>query len=371
MANVYGIVTSSGSHFKVAGLEEHRPIAAFSFLGRYRIIDFPISSMSNSNIDRIQVYVSQNPRSLAEHVGTGAHYNINSKRGKLQLLFNQDSRVNEIYNTDIAAYKANLEIISRMHQEYVILTPGYMVFKENYAKLLEDHISSGADVTLLYHKVNNAKSGYRACDILKLNRQKGVKAIEQNPGTADDQNIFMNTYVMTNKLFIELIQKASKLSSIYTLTDILNVENETLDIRGIQHKGYFAAITDFKSYYDANLELLDSDKQAQLFTSDWPIYTQTTDSCPVHYFEGAKISNSMVANGCLIEGELENSIVGRGVTIKKGAVIKNCVVLGHSTIGAGVHLENQVIDKWAQVIRAKEIIATPEHPGYVNRDDIL
>ena len=371
MANVYGIVTSSGSHFKVEGLQDHRPIGAFSFLGRYRIIDFPISSMSNSNIDRIQVYVSQNPRSLAEHVGTGAHYNINSKRGKLQLLFNQDSRVNEIYNTDIKAYRANFEIISRMHQEYVILTPGYMVFKQNYTKLLEDHIQSGADVTLLYHKVNDAKKNYRACDILKLNRQKGVKSIEKNTGTTDDQNIFMNTYVMKNKLFLELIQKAASLSSIYTLTDILNVENENLDIRGSQHKGYFAAITDFKSYYDANLELLDENKQAQLFSSDWPIYTQTTDSCPVHYFEGAKISNSMVANGCLIEGEVENSIIGRGVEIRKGAVVKNCVVLGHTIIGQGVYLENQVVDKWAQVIHAKEIIATPEHPGYVNRDDIL
>ena len=271
MASVYGIVTSSGSHFKVEGLEKHRPIGAFSFLGRYRIVDFALSNLSNSNIDRIQVYVSQNPRSLAEHVGNGSHYNINSKRGKLQLLFNQDSRVNEIYNTDVAAYRANLEIIGRMHQEYVIITPGYMVFKQNFNKLVEEHIASGADVTVLYHKVNNGKSGYRGLDVLSLNRQKGVTAIKKNIGTADNLNIFMDTYVMTNKMFLDLIDKAAKISSVYTLTDILNEESNDLDIRGVQHKGYFAAITDFKSYYDANLELLDQSKAQDLISSDWPI----------------------------------------------------------------------------------------------------
>ena len=371
MASVYGIVTSSGSHFKVEGLEKHRPIGAFSFLGRYRIVDFALSNLSNSNIDRIQVYVSQNPRSLAEHVGNGSHYNINSKRGKLQLLFNQDSRVNEIYNTDVAAYRANLEIIGRMHQEYVIITPGYMVFKQNFNKLVEEHIASGADVTVLYHKVNNGKSGYRGLDVLSLNRQKGVTAIKNNIGTADNLNIFMDTYVMTNKMFLDLIDKAAKISSVYTLTDILNEESNDLDIRGVQHKGYFAAITDFKSYYDANLELLDQSKAQDLISSDWPIYTVTTDSCPVHYYEGAKVKNSMVANGCLIEGTVENSVIGRGVQIQKGAIVRNSVILGHSTIGPGVHVENQVVDKWAIVKHVKELVADPENPGYVNRDDIL
>ena len=371
MASVYGIVTSSGSHFKVEGLEKHRPIGAFSFLGRYRIVDFALSNLSNSNIDRIQVYVSQNPRSLAEHVGNGSHYNINSKRGKLQLLFNQDSRVNEIYNTDVAAYRANLEIIGRMHQEYVIITPGYMVFKQNFNKLVEEHIASGADVTVLYHKVNNGKSGYRGLDVLSLNRQKGVTAIKKNIGTADNLNIFMDTYVMTNKMFLDLIDKAAKISSVYTLTDILNEESNDLDIRGVQHKGYFAAITDFKSYYDANLELLDQSKAQDLISSDWPIYTVTTDSCPVHYYEGAEVKNSMVANGCLIEGTVENSVIGRGVHISKGAVVKNCIILGHSTIGEGVHVENQVVDKWAVVKHVKELIASEDNPGYVNRDDVL
>ncbi len=371
MANAFGIVTSVGSHMNVEGLQDYRPISAFSFLGRYRIIDFPVSNFSNSGIDRIQVFVSQNPRSLAEHLGTGQHYNINSKRGKLQLLFNQDSRVNDIYNTDINAFLGNLDIIERMHQQYVILTPGYMIFKQDYRKLLDTHINSGADVTMLYHKVENAKSGYGTCSILNLNRQRGVKSITKNNGTVDECNIFMDTYVLKKDLLLSLIRKAHKLSSVVTLTEMLNIELENLDVRGVQHKGYFAAITSFNAYFKANLELLDMDKADELITADWPIYTQTTDSCPVHYYEGAKIVNSMVANGCKIEGTVENSVIGRGVEIQPGAVVKNCVILGHSVIEKNVVLENQVIDKWARITSGKEIIAGNDRPGYVHRDDTI
>ena len=122
----------AGAHINIAGMMDFRPVSAFSFLGRYRIIDFPISSMSNSDIENVHVYVSQNPRSLADHLGSGRIYNINSKRGNLQLLFNQDSRVNDIYNTDIQAYFDNMDVISRVHQPYVIITPGHMIFKQDY-----------------------------------------------------------------------------------------------------------------------------------------------------------------------------------------------------------------------------------------------
>ena len=188
MSSVLGIITSSGNQIRVEGLQDYRPIGAFSFLGRYRVIDFPVSNFSNSGMDRIQVYVGQNPRSLAEHLGNERVYNINPKRGKLQLLFNQDSRVNDIYNTDVAAYMENIKVIERAPQEYVVITPGYMIFKQNFYELLKTHIESGADVTLLYQKVENAKESYRNCSTLELNRQKGVTAIARNPGTAKEKN---------------------------------------------------------------------------------------------------------------------------------------------------------------------------------------
>lgn len=371
MPRALGIITPSGGNMRVHGMDFFRPISAFSFLGRYRIVDFPVSNMSNSDIEHIQVYVSQNPRSLAEHLGTGRTYNINSKRGKLQLLFNQDSKVNEIYNTDIRAYADNMDQIELAHEQYVIIAPGYMIFKEDYSELLREHIASGAEVTLMYHKVDNADKAFRNCHTVTLNRQKGIKSIGWNDGTQAEANIFMDTYVMTRELFIRLINKAQKISSVYRLIDIINEENDNLDIRGLSHKGYFSAVTDFQSYYDANLELLDFAKAKDLFTDEWPIYTVTTDACPVRYIKGSKVKNSVVANGCVVEGSVENSVIGRGVQIGKGASVKNCVILGHAVIGAGVKLEGQVVDKWAKVINIKKIIAPVDNPGYIRRGDTL
>ncbi len=371
MANAFGIVTSSGGHIHVEGLQTYRPIGAFSLLGRYRLIDIPVSNFSNSGIDRIQVYVnSQNPRSIAEHLGNGRTYNINPKRGKLQVLFNQDSRINKIYNTDIAAYSENISIIERMQRDYVVIAPEYMIFREDFEKLLENHIASGADVTLLYHKAEDGKP-YRGCSALNLNRQKGVKSIDPVFDKTKDKNVFMDTYVMKRELFVALIRKAQKTSAVYTLVDILNAQNEELDIRGEQHKGDFAPITDFKSYFDTNIELLNTDLSDDLMNSRWPIYTVTTDSCPVKYFPGTKIKNSMVANGCQIHGTVENCVIGRGVEIKEGAVVKNCVILGHSVIDKDVRLEYQVVDKWAKITAGMEIVATEDAPGYIRRDDVI
>ena len=362
---------SSGTHIKIEGMQQYRPIGAFSFLGRYRVIDFPITNMSNSGIDRIQVYVRNKPRSLAEHLGTGRHYNINSKRGKLQLMFAQNSSENDVYNTDIAAFAENLEFIERMHEPYVIIAPSYMVYAQNYSELLQAHIDSEADITLLYHSVDNAREAFINCDVLNLNKQKGVESIEKNRGSAQKRNIFMDTYIMKKELLIELIKKAKKISSMYTLAQIVNTCAGELDIRGVAHRGYFASITDFNSYYNANISLIDFKTADALFNPEWPIYTRTNDSCPTQYLEGADVKNSVISNGCLIEGTVENSVIGRGCQIKPGAVVKNSVVLAHTVVGENAHLENQVMDKWAKVIHGNEIIAEEGHPGYIRRDDVL
>ncbi len=371
MCNAFGIVNASGNHIWVDGLENYRSIGAFSFLGRYRVIDFPISNMSNSGIDRIQVYIKRKPRSLTEHLGTGRHYNINSKRGKLQMLFYENAKKDSIYNTDISAFMENIESIERMNYPYVVIAPSYMVYSQNYATLLQSHVDSGADITLLYHSVDNAKEAYLNCDLLNLNRQKGVLSIEKNRGTAKNRNIFMDTYIMKKELFIELVNKAHNYSSMYTFAQIVSQECEELDIRGIAHRGYFAPITDFVSYWRSNLSLLDYKNALNLFDSEWPIYTRTNNSCPTQYFDTAEVKSSVVSNGCLIEGTVENSIIGRGCIIKKGAVVRNSVVLPGAVIGENVHAENLVIDKRAQLIRAKEVVASVEDPGYIKREDVL
>ena len=371
MSKALGIVNFAANNIWVDGLSEYRPIGAFSFLGRYRVIDFPISNMSNSGLNQIQVYVRRKPRSLAEHLGTGRHYNINSKRGKVHLLFSESEVLDDMYNTDISAFMDNLEIIERNHCPYVVIAPSYMIYTANFDSLLQTHIESGADVTLLYHSVDNAKEHFLFCNTLNLNKQKGVLSIEPNRGNAKNRNIFMDTYIMAKDIFINLIKKAKKTSSVFTLSDIVDMECNELDIRGVAHRGYFAAITDFKSYYDANISLIDYKSATSLFDEEWPIYTRTNDSCPTQYFDNSDVKASVVSNGCLIEGTIENSVIGRGCTIKKGAVVKNSILLPDVVISENAHIENMVIDKHAKIVHIKDIVAEPEKPGYVKRSDTL
>ena len=245
MNKAFGIVNFAENHIQVDGLQEYRPVGAFSFLGRYRIIDFPISNMSNSGIDNIQVYVRRKPRSLTEHLGTGRHYNINSKRGSLSIIYAESNQVNDIYNTDIAAYIENMDCIERMTQPYVVIAPSYMIYTADYSEFIEEHVESGADISLMYHAVDNAKEEYLTCDTLNINKQKGVLSIEPNRGNAKNRNIFMDTYVMSKELFLDLVNKAHKMSSMYTFADIIDEECENLDIRAVPHRGFFAAVTDF------------------------------------------------------------------------------------------------------------------------------
>ena len=366
-----GIITSEANYIKVEGMQDFRPIGAFSFLGRYRVIDFPISNMSNSGIDRIHIYVNSKPRSIAEHIGTGRHYNINSKRGKLQLLFSSNNDPNSIYNNDITAFLDNLELVERASHDYVIIAPSYMVYKQNYEQLLATHEKSGADITLLYHRVDNARDAFLNNHVLNLNRQKGVQSIDRNLGNKKDQNIFMDTYVMSRQSFIDIVKKAKSESSMFTLADIVSEACADLDVRGVQHKGYFAAITSLKDYHTANMELLDIEKANDLINPDWPIYTRTTDTSPSQYFDGAVVKNSMISNGCIIEGTVENCVLGRSVYVKKGAVIKNSVVLAYSLIGENAKIDNQIIDKWVQITHANKIKGNEGAPGYVRRNDKL
>lgn len=371
MSKAFGIINFAGNHVQVYGMQSYRPVAAFSFLGRYRAIDFPLSNMSNSGIDHIQVYIRRKPQSLTEHIGTGRHYNINSKSGKVQILYADFGMGETIYNNDVAAYLENIEYIQNLRHEYVVIAPSYMIYTMNYDELLKTHIESGADITLPYHIVENAKDHFLNCYAVNLNKQKGVLSIEQNHGNTKNKNISMDTYIMKKDLFLDLLHKARSVSSMYSLADIISASCDDLDIRGVSHHGYFASITDFRSYYDANISLIDFKAARNLFSADWPIYTKTNDSCPTQYFETADVKNSVVSNGSLIEGTIENSVIGRGCVIKKGAVVKNSVVLPGAVIGENVLIDSQVVDKHAKVIHAKEIIADPEHPGYIRRNDTL
>lgn len=364
-----GIISFEDSTANIEGLCDHRPVPAVACFGRYRIIDFILSNMTNSGINNVQVYCKEKPRNLIEHLGDGKHYNINSKRGKLRILYGEKSFSSDVYNHDVANYMLNMQYIEEDPNPYVVVAPSYFVYTIDFNDVLAQHVESRADITLLYTNAKDAKTQFLGCDAVKLDKFKTVTGFEKNRGKTKTQSISLEAYVMTKKLFIELVHKAAETSSLYWFKDILADSAAELTIKGYQVKGYVACLNTLSEYYRVSMELIDHKKALQLFKPGWPIYTQTNDSCPTIFSEGSKVSNCLVANGATIGGTVEGSIISRGVTVRKGAVVKNSILLPGAYIGENAKLDHVVVDKYAIVHHIKKLEGTDSAPVYVRRRD--
>lgn len=369
MIDALGIINFEDSTAAVEGLGLYRPVSATNFLGRYRIIDFVLSNMTNSGLSQIQVHIKEKPRSLIDHLGTGLHYNINSKRGKLRLLYGESKVMSDVYNHDINSFLQNMYFLEESSMPYVILAPSYMIYNVDFNDVLAKHIESKNDITMLYKQVDSAKCEFIGCDTLIMDKEKKVTSIEKNRGKYKTRAISLETYVMSRKLFIELVNRAANISALYWFKDILREVCGELNVAGFAVKGYAACINSLTAYYNASMELRCPHLASELFKDDWPIHTMTNDSPPTRYTNCAAVKGSIVANGCLIEGKIENCVIGRNVTVKKGAVLKNCIVLPGAFIGENAKLSMVIVDKSAIVHHVKKLIGTADDPIYVKRRD--
>jgi len=369
MSNVLGILNFEPSYVHVRGLEDFRPISATSILGRYRVIDFMLSNFTNSGIDSIKVFIKNRPRSTVEHI-QHTSYNLNSKRGNIHLLHGDNEFIgNNLFNVDILAFKTYMEFVDVENPSYVIIAPSHFIFKQDFSELLDYHIASKNDITMLYQSANNTDQQYLMGDILTIDDKKRVTSFHKNRGKYKNGNVSLETYVMSTLTFKQLVEEASMTSSLYSLSDIVADCVRAMKIGAYQHRGYCACISTLNAYYEANMQIKKENELLKLINDDWPIYTKTNDSCPTLYKKGAKVSGSIVANGCQIEGTVINSVIGRNVIIKQGAVIKDSVVLPDTFIDKNVRLECAVVDRLSIITHIKDLKGSKEEPIYIKRGD--
>ena len=368
MTNTLGIINIEPSYVKVEGIENHRPISAASILGRYRVIDFILSNFTNSGIYNIDVQVKNRPRSTIQHI-QHTNYNINTKRGKIRILHGEKTIANEIYNTDIASLMSNLEFFEESNAPYIILAPSHFIYVQDFNKLIDYHIRSKNDITILYQNVSNADEDFLMCDCLEMNKSKRVLSMSKNRGKHKHEKISLETYVMSKKTFIDIIYAAQSISSLYSLSDIMADSIETFKVGGYCHNGYAACISTLRAYYRASMDIKRGKELHKMIDDNWPIYTVTNDTCPTLYTETAKITNSIVGNGCIIEGTVINSVIGRNVIIKKGSVIKDSIIMPDALINKNVKMQRCVVDRLAIVTHKKDLMGSEEQPLYVNRRD--
>ena len=365
-----GIIFPNSYDNWVPELVNVRLMSSIPFAGRYRMVDFVLSSMANSGIDNISVIVKKNYHSLMDHLGSGREWDLVRKHGGLNIFppfMESDSRA---YLGRAGALANTLDFLRSQKEKYVVMTDSNIAVNFDFNKMIDAHIESGADITVayneqelpanfLYHEANDRDHYYT----LNINNGR-VEKILINAKDKGVQNFSMNMYVIDRELLINLINEASLRGNEYFERDVLIPQLSKLNVQAYKYDGYLARITGMKSYFDENMKLLDDYNVDALFEGA-PIYTKIRDDNPTRYIEGAKVKNTMAADGCVIEGEVENCVLFRGVKIAKGAVVKNCVLMQDTVVEAGANVEYTITDKDVVITAGKELKGNDSFPVYI------
>lgn len=355
----------------VSELTSERLMASIPFGSRYRMIDFILSSMVNCGISNISILVRENYFSLLDHLGSGREWDLARKNGGLNIFPPFAQKSMSVYGGRIEAMAGILGFLKSQKEKYVVMSDTNIAMNFDFRALIEAHIASGADITAAYKKEeipedtvtmreDSSKGTYYTFD-MDGDRITGLHINSQKSGI---QNFGMNIYVMERELLIDTINTAFISGGVYFERDILLPHLNDLKICGYEYTGYTSRILSLKGYFDENMKLLDDENLDALF-SGHTIYTKIRDDNPTRYIGDAKASNVMVADGCVIEGEVENSILFRGVKIGKGAKVKNCILMQDTVVEDGVDIEYVITDKKVSITENKHLNGTDSFPVFI------
>ncbi len=368
-----GIIFPNSYDNQVPELVNERLMASIPFASRYRMIDFLLSSMVNCGIDNISVIVRKNYRSLMRHLGSGREWDLTRKNGGLNIVPPFAEKTVKVYNGRVEALASILEFLKVQKEKYVIISDANIVVNFDFNAMIDAHIASGADVSIAYKKEEipygfmNLQSTlttdlYYTLELDEENNR--VTKIKTNPKDYGPQNFSMNIYLIARELLIEQISNAYAHGYSYFERDILAPQLETLNVCGYEYTGYTARISDKNSYFNENMRLLQDDNLNALFDRS-PIYTRIRDDNPTRYIGKSRVKNSMLADGCVIEGEVENCVLFRGVKIGRGAVVKNCILMQDTRIMSNVEMEYVITDKEVTISTGKELKGNDTFPVFV------
>ena len=370
-ADALGIIFPNTYDSLVPELVGKRLMASIPFAGRYRMIDFVLSSMVNSGIGNVAIAVRQNYLSLMDHLGSGREWDLTRKNGGLNIMPPFAENGVKVYTGRVEAMANLLEHLRRQKEKYVVMSDSNIAVNFDFKALMDEHASNGADITMVYAneeipegllKPRLATEGMYYT--LNVDENKRVRKIYINSREPGVQKLSMNIYIMEREFLLKLFEIA------YFERDILAPHLDKIHVQAYEFKGYKARICDMQSYFNENMKLLDEKNLDGLFEGN-PIYTKIRDDNPTRYINGSKVKNIMAADGCVIEGEVENCVLFRGVKIKKGAVVKNCVLMQDTVVEEGVRAEYVISDKNVKMTVGKEVRGAKTFPVYIAKHQIV
>lgn len=366
-----GIIFPNSYDNLVPELCSERLMASIPFASRYRMIDFLLSSMVNCGIDNIAVIVRKNYRSLMKHLGSGREWDLTRKNGGLNIVPPYAEKTVKVYDGRVEALASVINFLKEQKEKYVIISDANIVASFDFNGMIAAHKATGADVTIAY-KNEEIPEGFMNLEpttnsdlyyTLDLNEGR-VTQINTNPKDPGAQNFSMNIYLIERELLIEKVQESFVRGHVYFERDILAPQLDSLKVYGYEFTGYTARINGMMSYYTENMKLLDDANLDSIFGKA-PIYTKIRDDNPTRYIGKAKVKNSMVADGCVIEGDVENCILFRGVKVGKGAVVKNSIIMQDTTIMNDADIDYVITDKEVTIASGKEVKGSDTFPIFV------
>lgn len=370
MNDVMSVIFASDNENKLNELTIHRTTASLPFCGRYRLIDFTLSNLVNSGITQIGIVTRSNYSSLMDHIRMGRDWDLNRKNSGLSIFppFVLNSS-REMYKGKIEALYSIQGFIRRANEEYVLLTNSNIAMNVDFEDMYEAHIESGADVTMLIHSACTNTSRRLVVDLDKEDRV--IDMFISETAEARERLIGLNVYLMKKDVLMSLVEHAYARGFFDFEKDILTKQINDLHIRAYKVDGYAAIIDDVRSFYRESMNLLDSEARKKLFYGEGVIYTKVKDSFPTVYRDKAVVKNSLIADGCEINGVVENSVLFRGVKVESGAEIRNSIVMESGHIMSGSTLNYAITDKDVTVRANRTISGYESYPVVIAKGKIV
>lgn len=350
--NTLGIVFANSHDALLGKMTKQRSMGSLPFGGRYRLIDFALSNLSNAGVDKVGVITKTNYYSLMNHVGNGKPWDLDRKKGGLSILPPYASPEAQAYKGRLEAIYGILEYLLESREENVILCDSDVVANIDVKKLLTYHKEKSADITVVY--AHGSKPDGQN-DMMDYKFDDDGRIISVNFEDSNNCDYSLDTIVIGRKLLINTVLSEINAGRVSLSHGIFGKGYNKYRIYGYRHEGYSAIMSDVQSYLKANLDLLDYNVRKELFSRENPIHTKTRDDMPAKYGIAAKVTNSMIADGCIIEGTVKNSVLFRGVKVSKGAVIENCVLMEGTVVGSNSSVKNMITDRFVIITDNKSV----------------
>ena len=339
-----GIILAGGNNNRMRELSDKRAIAAMPVAGSYRSIDFALSNMANSHVQKVAVLTQYNARSLNEHLSSSKWWDFGRKQGGLFVFTPTITKNNSLWYQGTAdAIYQNIDFLKKSHEPYAIIASGDCVYKMDYNKVLEYHIAKRADITVVCTTCRDQKEVERF-GVLRMNDDGRIVEFEEKPIVSSYNTISTGIYVVRRRLLIELIERAAQEGRHDFVNDILIRYKNLKRIYGYKTEDYWSNISDAEAYYRTNMAFLQPEIRNYFFRQEPGIKTKIDDLPPAKYNPGAEVKNSLVASGCIINGTVENSVLFKSVYVGNNCVIRNSVILNDVYIGDNTVIENCIVE---------------------------